>query len=128
MKKIVMSVLLCAVSAISVAECHYIPQGLIENWSENRNLWEKEVGYMPFLSGEGVVQGLEVTHLNALNFLYEAGLRKGDILLELNSVSVSDSEAFAAEVSKIKESEVLELKFKNRTPLILQASADQCFN
>ena len=111
----------------SYAECRYLPQGLLTSWSQDRSLWDREVSYEPVIKNQ-VLEGFEITHLDSQNFLYQAGLRDGQVLTHLNSVPVAETERFSDLVEGIGRLSVLELQFENRENLTFQVNNGQCFN
>ncbi|MFC3151120.1 hypothetical protein ACFOEK_08775 [Litoribrevibacter euphylliae] len=96
-------------SGLSYAQCTYLPQGILGAWSQDRMLWEREVSFEPVMVGqypELTLDSFRITNLAKQSFLFEAGLREGDEVTAINSVNVSQLEAFQSlmiEISTLPE-------------------------
>jgi len=104
------------------AHCEYLPQGLLQSWSEDRNLWAGDISYIPVVEGEYPEQrltGMEINRLAPSNFLFEVGLREGDVLSRLNGVAFGDVESFTRVIKGVSLENELILEFENRPALRL---------
>ncbi|GLQ30060.1 hypothetical protein [Litoribrevibacter albus] len=107
-------------SAISHAQCTYLPQGILDAWSQDRSLWASEVGYEPVMTGaypELVITSYRVTHLDTQSFLFDSGIRSGDELLAVNGVSVSNQNAFRSVVERLTDLPEIVLSLKEKEPV-----------
>jgi type II secretory pathway component PulC len=103
------------------AQCSYLPQGVITAWAQDRSLWEQDIAYEAVFNLDSVnssLEGLRVSRLNSFSFLYEAGLRQGDILLALNDVPVN-SEGFSDELASLEQLPKLELTLSEDKKIVL---------
>jgi type II secretory pathway component PulC len=105
--------------------CEYMPQGLLQAWSDDRYLWQDSLDYKPVIEGNAVV-AIELTRLAQDHQLTALGFNVGDRLTSVNGVSVDDSNAFALEVSQLVSKDSILLEFQNRSALRLIQQADQC--
>lgn len=129
-RDLLLVVLFSSSSMLSAAEpdaitCGYMPQGLLQAWSDDRYLWQDSVDYKPVIESNAVV-AIELTRLAQDHQLTALGFNVGDRLTSVNGVSVDDSNAFALEVSQLVSKDSILLEFQNRSALRLIQQADQC--
>jgi len=104
------------------AHCEYLPQGLLQSWSQDRNLWAEDISYIPVVEGdypEQRITGIAINRLALSSFLFEVGLREGDVLSRLNGVALNDAESFSLLIKDVSKQSELILEFENRPALRL---------
>jgi len=122
MTRLFTALIISCISFNLYAQCSYLPQGVISSWQQDRPLWASELSYRPVMSGDypdQVLTGFEVDRLDQTNFLYEVGVREGDVLISVNDVLVADIEYFSQYLRQLDQEADLILSFSNKPSLRL---------
>lgn len=122
MKKQVIILLMCVFASNGYASCAYLPQGILDAWSQDRGLWERDVSFEPVMSGEYPqlsVTAFRITHLHQQTFFFEAGFRVGDEIEEVNGVDVASSEALQSLLTELPQASEIVLSIRDKESIRL---------
>jgi hypothetical protein len=135
MKNLTLLIITLLTSVVSHASCSYLPQGIIDAWAGDRNLWTNTLAYEPVMEGtypDLALSAFRITHLDEHSFIYEAGVRSGDQIVAVNEVPVGDLEALSLFLESVSQQQEISLAFKERETIrFLNASLNpelQCFS